>query len=205
MAAALLLMGDTKPFSPPPATPPATYPAHESHSDEKVSIAIDPYDVPEKAKIFRVNYAEKGFLPVRVIIANDNDAYLSLNDLQVEYVTVKRDKLEPATKEDIFRRLIKTNRRPGTGPGVQLPIPLPKGNKTPINKDDAAEIDDAMLVLAPIDPHSTRSGFLFFDIQGISAPEAGAHISFSGLKAGGKELFYFDIPLEKYLASRSGR
>ena len=201
LAAALLVLADSKPFVPPAAMAARTYPAHESHDDEKVTIAIDPYDMPDKAKIFRVNYKEKGFLPVRVIISNDSDQYLALNDLKVEYITVRRDKLEPATKDDILRRLVKTGDRPDK-PGVRLPIPLPRGKKSPINQDEAAEVGDALFINAPVDPHSLRSGFMFFDIQGISVPEAGAHITFTGIKAGGKELFYFDIPLEKYLTAK---
>ena len=46
---------------------------------------------------------------------------------------------------------------------------------------------------------SGQASGLFFDVSGLSTPEAGAHILFTGLKSGGKELFYFDIPLEKYL------
>jgi hypothetical protein len=201
LAATFLLLGDSRPFVPPQAAAPQMYPAHESHDDEKVSIAIDPFDMPDKAKIFRVKYRDKGFLPIRVIIANDSDDYLSLNDLNIEYITVKRTKLEPATKEDILRRLVNTQERPDK-PGMKLPLPIPGRKKTPINKDDAAEVDSAQLVMAPLDPHSRRDGFLFFDIQGIDTPEAGAHIYFSWLKAGGKELFYFDIPLEKYLSAK---
>jgi hypothetical protein len=201
LAATLFLLADSRPFVPPQAAAPQTYPAHESHDDEKVAIAIDPFDMPDKAKIFRVKYRDKGFLPIRVIIANDSDGYLSLNDLKIEYITVKRAKLEPARNEDILRRLVNTQQRPDK-PGMKLPIPIPGKKKTPINKDDAAEVESAQFVMAPLDPHSRRDGFLFFDIQGIETPEAGAHIYFSGLKAGGKELFYFDIPLEKYLTAR---
>jgi hypothetical protein len=205
-ATVVALMGDTKPFTPPAATHPKTYAAHETHEDEKVSIAIDPYDMPDKAKIFRINYKEKGFLPIRVIIANDSDNYLMLNDLKVEYITVKRDKIEPATNQDLFRRIMKTANRPGAGgPKVRLPIPVPSKQKTAINKDDAAEIDAAQFTPAPVDPHSLRSGFLFFDVSGIDTPMAGAHVYFSGMKSGGKELFYFDIPLEKYLTYQPGK
>jgi len=42
-------------------------------------------------------------------------------------------------------------------------------------------------------------------VTGLSTPEAGAHILFTGLKIGGKELFYFDIPLEKYLSYQPGK
>jgi len=49
------------------------YPAHDFHRDEKVAIAADPYDNSEKAKIFSINYAEHGFLPIFFIVTNDGD------------------------------------------------------------------------------------------------------------------------------------
>jgi hypothetical protein len=69
-------------------------------------------------------------------------------------------------------------------------------------KEAVDELDVAQFLPVPVEPHSLRSGFLFFDVSGIDVPEAGAHIYLTGLKAGGKELFYFDIPLEKYLSAR---
>lgn len=199
LAAIALEAGDKKGFSPPPATHAKTYPAHESHNDEKVSIAIDPFDMADKATIFKANYKEHDFLPVRVIISNDGDKPLMLDDLIIEYITVNRHKLEPATKDDLYRRLARTGPRPDK-PSVPLPIPLPKrGQKPAVSKEVLAEIDDAQFLTFPVEPHSISSGFVFFDISGIETPEAGAHVYLSGMKAGGKELFYFDIPLEKYL------
>ena len=198
----LVLRADTPAFNPPPATNPNTYPAHEAHTDEKVSIAIDPFDTPEKAKIFKTNYHEKGFLPIRLIIANDTDDYLMMNDVKIEYITAQRDKIQPATTEDIYRRVVRLKRNPG-GPRVPLPVPIPR-DKSPVTKDAKIavdELDQAQFVPHPVDPHTLRSGFLFFDISGVDVPEAGAHLSISGLKIGRKELFYFDIPMEKYLTA----
>lgn len=204
MSAVLALWADTKPFAPPAAAPARTYPAHESHDDEKVSIAIDPFDHPEKAKIFKTNYQERGFLPIRLIISNDSDNYLMLNDLKIQYITSRRDKIDPATTDDIYRRVVRLKRNPSS-PRIPLPVPMP-GDRSPVTKDAKEavnELDQAQFVPNPVDPHSIRSGFLFFDISGLDAPETGAHIYLTGFKAGNKELFYFDIPLEKSLASRT--
>jgi hypothetical protein len=192
--------GEKKGFSPPPAAHARTYPAQETHSDEKVSIAIDPFDMPDKASIFRVNYQAHDLLPIRVIVSNDGDDTLMLTDLKVVYITVKREKIEPATSEDIYRRLAKLNRRPDQ-PRVS-PMPLPKRKIQSISKDDLAEISDAMFAPVPVTAHSTNSGFLFFDISGVETALAGAHVYISGLKINSKELFYFDIPVEKYLKSQ---
>ena len=50
-------------------------------------------------------------------------------------------------------------------------------------------------------PHSTRAGFLFYDMQGLGdTPLKGANLNLRDLRdASGKELFYFQIPLDKYL------
>jgi hypothetical protein len=195
-----LVLASDKGFNPPPAAHASTYPAHESHDDEKVSIAIDPYDVPEKAAIFRVKYQAHGFLPVRVMVSNDSDKMLMLNDLIVEYITAKRNKLEPATTDDVYRRLSHLKRE-RSGPKIPLPIPIPR-DRSPVSKevrDAMEELSAAQFLTVPVSPHTTSSGFLFFDIDEIEVPEAGAHVYFSGMKLGGKQLFYFDIPLEDYL------
>jgi hypothetical protein len=206
-AAALVLHADNKPFTPPPANPAQTYPAHESHDDEKVSIAIDPYDMPDKAKVFKTNYKAHGFLPVRLIVSNDSNQTVMLTDLKIEYITMKRDKIEPATNDDIYRRIVHLKQNPSSQRSP-VPLPIPRGPKSPVSKDAQQameELEVAQFAPYPVEAHSIRSGFLFFDISGIEIPEAGAHLYLTGLKAGGKELFYFDIPLEKYLQAAGNR
>jgi hypothetical protein len=187
-----------KVFSPPPATHAQTYPTHEAHADEGVVIAIEPYDSPEKASIFKVKYKQYDFLPVRLIISNDGSKPLMLDDLRIEYVTRRRDKLPPAVKQDIYRRIGHPEKITDKSP-VRLP-PVPGTHKQPptaIKKDEAEEVDSALFVPVPVTPQSTYSGFLFFDIRDIEDPEAGAHIYISGIRAGTKELFYFDIPVRR--------
>jgi hypothetical protein len=185
-----------KGFSPPPAAHAKTYPSHEAHDDEGVVIAIDPYDSPDKAAIFKVRYKDYDFLPVRLIISNDGSRPLMLDDLKIEYVTGRRDKLPPAGKEDIFRRIAHPEKITNKSP-VRLPIPGPHKPPSAIKKDAAEEVDSALFVTVPVTPQSTNSGFLFFDVRDIEDPEVGAHLYISGIRAGSKELFYFDIPLGK--------
>jgi hypothetical protein len=185
-----------KGFNPPPATHAKTYPIHEAHNDEGVVVAIDLYDTPDKAAIFKVKYKDYDFLPVRLIISNDSGKPLMLDDLKVEYVTSRRDKLPPADKQDIFRRIAHPEKITNKSP-VRLPIPGPHKQPTAISKDAAEEVDSALFVPVPVTPQSTNSGFLFFDVRDIESPEAGAHIYLAGIRAGTKELFYLDIPLEK--------
>lgn len=196
MLSAVVLCSD-KGFNPPPVMHAKTYIAHESHDDEKVSIAIDPYDTTEKSAIFKLKYKDFGFLPVRLIISNDGGTPLMLDGIKIEFITELRDKLPPATRDDIFRRIAHPEKI-ANRPKVQLPIPLPRDNK-PIKAEVREEVESALFVNVPVTPRSSYAGFLFFDVAGISDPEAGAHVAISGIRAGRQELFYFDIPLEKYL------
>src|SRR5947209_14394787 len=77
IAASLLLLTallfSEKHFNPPPAAHASTYPLHEAHKDENVTIAADPCDTPEKTGVFKVNYKVYGFYPVRLVTVIGND------------------------------------------------------------------------------------------------------------------------------------
>ena len=192
LAVALAFSSD-KGFNPPPAGPAISYPAHEAHSDEKVTIAIDPFTGAQKAAVFKVKYQEYGFLPIRLIISNDGGQPLMLDAMKIELITGNREKLQPATRDDIFRRISRPEKA-ASRPKVQLPIPAPH-SKDPVGKEARDEVPLAMFGNVPVMPKSTNSGFLFFDVAGLNDPETGAHLYVSGIKAGTQELFYFDIPL----------
>jgi hypothetical protein len=190
------LCGD-KGFNPPPAGAAASYPLHEAHDDEKVTIAIDPFTTPDKAAVFKTHYSDYGFLPIRIIIANDGDKPLMLDTIRIELVTGSKEKIRIATRDDVFRRIAQPGKITSKSK-IQLPIPVPHDNK-PISKVARDEIDAAMFTPFPVTPHSNHNGFVFFDVAGITDPEAGAHVQISGIKSGSQELFYFDIPLQPYV------
>ncbi|MGA8213162.1 MAG: hypothetical protein WB799_06185 [Candidatus Sulfotelmatobacter sp.] len=193
--AAFALCLAAKDFVKPAAQPAKTYPAHDDHTDEKVAIAADPYDTADKAKIFSVNFHEHGFLPVFFIVTNDGDQPISVADMQVTLTTANRDKLTPESPEDIYRRL--TNPRASTEP--PLPIPIPHKNvKGTITQKERDEIESSRFAAKAVEPHTTQSGFLFFDVEDITAPLAGARIYVSGVNdAKGTELMYFEIAMGK--------
>jgi hypothetical protein len=182
-----------KHFNPPPAGQAGTYPLHEAHNDEKVTIAVDPIDTPEKAKVFSVNYKGYGFYPIRLIISNDSDKTLMLQDVKIELITARRDKLQPATDADIYRRLVKPNKASHPGPK----LPFPTGKKEPLSKEVRDEYESAQFLTVPVTPHATHSGYLFFDVMDTDFPQPGAHLYITGIKAGSQELFYFDIPMDQ--------
>lgn len=189
------LVFSEKHFNPPPAAHASTYALHETHKDEKVTIAAEPYNEQQTSAVFKANYWEHGLLPIRLLISNDGDQTLMLQDLKIEYITARREKLQPASNDDIYRMFVRPNRANKSNPGMRLPFPVGK-KKVPISKDTQEEYESAQFLPVPVTPHSTHAGYLFFDMQG-EPPEPGARLYISGIKAGTKELFYFEIPLDQ--------
>jgi hypothetical protein len=189
-----------KEFTMPSAQPAKTYPAHDQHPSEAVTIAVDPYDLADKANIFSVHYSQIDFLPLFVIVTNDGDQPVELSGMKAQLVTASRAKISPAADEDIARRLT----RPSANTN-RYPIPFPtKKVKGGLSKQAIEEIQNAQFVAKAVEPHSSRVGFLFFDVSGISVPLAGARFYVTGVRdAKGNELMYFEVPLEKYLAAPS--
>jgi hypothetical protein len=187
-----------KEFAMPAALPAKNYPAHDQHPLEVITVAVDPYDLADKANIFSVHYSEIGFLPLFVVITNDGDQPVELSGMKAQLVTASRAKLSPAVDEDIARRLA----RPSANTN-RYPVPFPtKKVKGGLSKEAIAEIQNAQFVAKAVEPHSTQAGFLFFDVSGISVPLAGAHLYLTGVRdAKGNELMYFEVPLEKYLTA----
>ena len=185
-----------KEFVRPVAKPAATYPAHDQHSDEKVTVAVDPYDMPDKAQIFTVNYKDEGLLPVFLVITNDGDQPISLSGMKAQFITVDRTKISPSTGDDIYRRLSHPN-----SSSSPYPLPFPRKKvKGAVSQKTMDEIEAAQFSAKAVEPHATQSGFLFFDVGGISTPVAGAHFYLTGVQNGkGDDLMYFEIALEKYL------
>jgi len=188
----------------PKAYPAKTYPARDAHDDEKVTIAVDPYDMPDKASVFTVNYKQEGFLPMFFIVTNDGAQPISLADMKVELVTARRVKIPAAVPDDIYRRITRQPVR-GDSPS-RSPLPIPRKTvKQGVKKDEQNEIENSQFLAKAVEPNATQSGFLYFDVQGISNPLAGAHLYVTGVRdSKGQELLFFDIPLEKYLSYQPG-
>ena len=193
----------SKQYTAPRRMPAKTYPAHDEHPSEKTTFAADPYDTSEKAaQVFILPYGEKGYLPVYLIVTNDGDQPVSLADMEISLVTSSRTKLRPATGDDLYRRFSRVKRRGDEPSRNPLPVPLPRRPDTGLPKGAANEIQDAQFGAKAVEPHGTQAGFLFFDVQGIHQPLAGAHLYITSVRdANGNDLMFFDIPLEKYLGA----
>lgn len=185
----------SKNFVKPEAKSAINYPAHDFHRDEKVSIAADPYDTAAKSKIFSIDFSQRGLLPVFFIVTNDGDQPVSIANMEVTLITANHSKLTPLGTDDLYRHL--SNPQAQTRPN---PIPLPRKVKGTLSKKEMDEIESSQFAAKAVEPHSTQSGFMFFDIGGIGAPLQGSNIDITGVSdAKGNELMYFEIAMEKYL------
>ena len=189
----------SKEYTAPKALPAKTYPARDEHTDEKVTIAADPYDMPDKAAtVFTLPYKEKDYLPIYLVITNDGDQPISLTDMRIQLITAQRDKIMPASSDDIYRRL--SNPRANDRPTFPMPLPRRKVKGT-VSAKTMEEIQSAQFAAKAVEPHNTRSGFLFFDVQGIRSL-AGSHVLFTSLhNAQGGDLMFFEIHLDKYFGT----
>jgi hypothetical protein len=191
LGVSLLLAKD---FVKPVAKPAASYPLHDQHSDEAVAAGVDPYDDEEKAQIFNVKWAEQGFLPIFLVITNDGDQPVSLANMQAQLITSRREKIPAASNDELYRRLSHVN---ASGPKYPLPFPRTKV-KGAVGKKALDEMDAAQFTAKAVEPHSTQSGFVFFDVSGLSSPLAGGRFYLTGLRnAKGTELLYFEIYFQK--------
>jgi len=191
--------------TPPPVQPATSFPAVEVHADEQVAIAIEPYDTPEQESIFRVAYAEHGVMPVRLIVTNMGERPISLRDARILFVTAAGERIQAAEPEDVERLMTRKERE---GSRIPLPAPLPpihtkpKGSNSQIEQD----FDTFEYSALAVEPHTTRAGFLFYVVEGLSRPLDGAKMYVRTIRnADGKELFYFEIPFSKYLQSKSSQ
>jgi hypothetical protein len=95
--------------------------------------------------------------------------------------------------DDVFRRIGHIGGS-SSGPTRIGPIQL-GGNKNKKAQKQYQEILNARFAAEAVEPHTTKSGFLFFDIAGVRNPVGGSHIYLTGLRdAGGADLMYFEIP-----------
>ncbi len=191
----------------PPALAAAAYPAHDTHEKEHVTIAAEPFDTRQKGEFFRVDYSGHSILPVRLVIQNDSDQQLDLNQVRMQFTAADNTKLPAATPEELHRRIfrlqeLQRKRIPGT-PITYKPTPVDKK----IQDDDK----DFSFSQTLIPPHTSASGFLFYDIKEIDEPALqGAEIYVKQLQSvapGGKvtELFPFAVSFDPYLAAEKAK
>ncbi len=197
-----LTLWASKDFVPPRAENANTYACKDAHTSEKVTAAIDLYNTSPKDNIFITPYHQEGILPVFLVITNDGDQPIAVNTRRAQLVT-GRAKMESLTTDDIFRRVAHISGSTTAPPRVG-PIPL-SGNKNKKAQKQYEEILAANFMAAAVEPHTTKSGFLFFDVSDVKQPLQGAHIYLTGVRdTSGNELMYFEIPVVPSNAAGAG-
>ena len=191
--------------TPPPVQPATAFAAVEAHDDEKVVIAAEPYDTREKQSIFRVDYLAHGVMPIRLIVTNNGERPIHLSEARILFLTAAGDKIPAAEPEDVERLMTRKEREGGKIP-MPGPIPSIKLKPKASNKEIEEDFDTFEYQALVVEPHSTRAGFLFYDVSGLDHPLEGAKLRLRELRnADGDELFYFEIPFDKYLKSKSSQ
>jgi hypothetical protein len=187
----------------PPVQPATSFAAVEVHEKEKVAIAAEPYDTREKESIFRVDYLSHGVMPVRLIVTNNGDRPISLRDARILFQTPAGDRIQAAEPEDIERLMTLKERQ---GSKIPMPGPIPSIHRKPkaSDKEIEADFDQFEYQALVVEPHTTRAGFLFYDVSQLDDPLKHSKLHLHKLHdADGNELFYFEIPFDKYLESKS--
>ena len=120
-------------------------------------------------------------------------------------MTAAGDKIQAAEPDDVERLMTRKERE---GKKLPLPGPMPPIKMKPkaSNKDIERDFDTFEYEALVVEPHTTRAGFLFYDVSQLDHPLRGAKLHLHKLRdADGNELFYFEIPFDKYLQSKSSR
>ncbi len=160
---------------------------------DQVTIAASPFlndDETERAFGKKLNPNKEGILPILVLIQNGRGQALFLENMKVELMTPDRQRVESTPASDV--RYLSGASRPKV---VQGPIPGQQRVSRKKNPLAAWEIEGRAFSARMLPPNETASGFFYF-----RAPfREGSQLYVTGLREAstGKELFYFEIPLEK--------
>lgn len=194
-----LLFAKSREFAMPALVPASAMSCHDAHAQEKAAFGADPYDMAQKASIFRVDMAGHSVLPVLVVFTNDGDEPLTLGNARFELITRDRAKAQPYSMDDL-RRALTALQAPNSRTQDKIPVPLPgKGNAHGgVSNREMQELERAFFMATKVEPHSSEQGFLFFDVTGLEHPAQGARLYLTGVSdRKGNELMYFEVPLDR--------
>jgi hypothetical protein len=157
-----------------------------------VTIAAVAYNDPEMCREAfgpKQNPLQYNVLPVLVVIENETKKAISMSEARVEMVR-QEYRVDPVPVSDlVYARGLRQAPGPNTSP---LPrIPWPGGKKNPF-ADPVYEVRSFSAKVIP--PGEKASGFLYF----LTPWRPGYTLLVRGLSEAetGKELFYYEIPLD---------
>ncbi len=142
-------------------------------------------------------------MPVRLIVTNNGDKPISLRDARILFLTNAGDRIQAAEPSDVERLMTRKERE---GKKIPMPGPIPSIKMKPkaSNKDIEEDFNTFEYGALVVEAHTTRAGFLFYDVSQLDNPLKGAKMHLHKLRdANGNELFFFEIPFDNYLKSKS--
>jgi hypothetical protein len=173
-----------KKFSPPPLES-----ITGKTTNDGVTVAAVPFTTDEQAKTAfgKVNPYEHGVLPVLMVIQNGSNKAVKLEHMKLEYIDRSRERIESTPASDV--KYSKGPRKPTIGPG-----PIPGINIKKKNPLAAEEIEMRGWAAKMLPPGESAHGFVYFQ----TGHRPGAKLYVTGLEdaGSGKELFYFEVPLD---------
>lgn len=168
----------------------SSYPFKQA--SEGITIAADVFETGDKVKTAfgKHNPYDQGILPILVVIDNHSAKAIRVDRLKVEYQTRGGESLEATPAQEL--RYLHGARRPRANPS---PIPgLPGVGRSKSNPLGDWEIEGRAFSAKVIAPGETAGGFFYFQ----TGHRSQSHLYLSGVEevGTGRELLYFDIPLE---------
>lgn len=151
---------------PAPPQDAGLYPMHDTHPNERVTIAAEPGESRDARPDTRLDYMAHSMLPIRVIVTNNSDRALTLSDARIDFIAADNSKVTAATTDDLNRRLFELKQtKPTTIPIIGIQV-----HKKPIDTKILADDADFGFKTTTVPPHSTVAGYLFYDMEGLPDP-----------------------------------
>ena len=170
-------------------TPPELDTLQSKQTVSEVTMGAVPYEgEAEAATAFgKMHPYEHGVLPVLVIIRNGSKNTIGLQSMKVEYHDKDRQSVDAIPPADV--PFLEAPKRPTFG-GPTIPG-LGRKKKNPLG---GPEIEIRAFSAKMLPPGESAHGFFYFR----TGHRSGASLYISGLKEAstGKDLFFFEIPLD---------
>ena len=186
------------PRKPKPPLPAQQYPFHETHANEHVTIAAEPCDTSDTLPDTRLDYWNRGFMPIRVIVTNDSGEPVNLDDARIHFIAADNTVIPAATDDDLQRRMFDIKDATGHRLPLGIPIPITVGKKN-IDKKILQDDEDFGFKTTTVAPHTTVAGYLFYDISDVDDPvlqNATLELRKVRFATSNKALDSFEIPLQ---------
>jgi len=198
LAVALLLTSSARADDVFKVKPAGKYAARQKQGEITVAVKQFATDKDSKQAFGKAKPLKYGFLPVLLVITNDTDDALALEDLKVRLITSDREGIEPTSAEDLayYQPSTRPKERPRYIPRVPG-LGGPRVKKGPLAKP---EITGRAFKAPIIPPRGSASGFFYYETGTEGDPVSRATVYISGIRNlnTGRDLFYFEISLDKY-------